>query len=81
MRNARILDSKEVDELFRNSGMEPLESYLGASKPRKSRCLTCGKISTPTYAPGSGAGEGSCALARERHTKTGIVLELGNFLE
>ena len=40
-----------------------------------------GKISTPTYAPGSGAGDGSCSLARERHTKTGIVLELGNFLE
>ena len=49
MRNARILDSKEVDALFRNSGMEPLEPYLGASKPRKSRCLTCGKIGTPTY--------------------------------
>ena len=49
MRNARILDSKEVDELFRNSGMEPLEPYLGASKPRKSRCLTCGTIGTSTY--------------------------------
>jgi recombinational DNA repair protein (RecF pathway) len=49
MRNARILDSEEVDKLFRDSGMEPLEPYLGASKPRKSRCLTCGKIGTPTY--------------------------------
>lgn len=49
MRDARILDSEEVDELFRKSGMEPLEPYLGASKPRKSRCLTCGKIGTPTY--------------------------------
>lgn len=49
MRHARILDSEEVDKLFRNSGMEPLEPYLGASKPRKSRCLTCGKIGTPTY--------------------------------
>ncbi len=49
MSRARILDPKEVDELFRKSGMEPLEPYLGASKPRKSRCLTCGKIGTPTY--------------------------------
>lgn len=49
MRQARILDSTEVDKLFRASGMEPLAPYLGASKPRKSRCLTCGKIGTPTY--------------------------------
>ena len=49
MRQARILDSTEVDRLFRASGMEPLAPYLGASKPRKSRCLTCGKIGTPTY--------------------------------
>jgi hypothetical protein len=49
MRQARILDSTEVDKLFRASGMEPLAPYLGASKPRKSRCLTCGKICTPTY--------------------------------
>jgi len=49
MRKARILDTEEVDELFRKSGMEPLEPYLGASKPRMSRCLTCGKIGTPTY--------------------------------
>lgn len=49
MRQARILDSGAVDELFLASGMQPLEEYKGANKPRKSKCLTCGKIGTPTY--------------------------------
>lgn len=49
MRGARILDSKAVDTVFRKSGMEPLEPYLGAGKPRRSKCLVCGKIGTPTY--------------------------------
>lgn len=46
---SKKLDSNEVDRLFRASGMEPLGPYFGASKPRKSRCLTCGKIGAPTY--------------------------------
>ena len=49
MRNARILDTAVVDDLFLASGMQPLEVYRGANKPRKSKCLKCGKIGTPTY--------------------------------
>ncbi len=44
------LDQKIALKRMAESNWEPMESYVGANKPWKCKCLDCGEISTPTYA-------------------------------
>lgn len=43
------LNKFDASNYFRKNGFEPLEPFINVNTPWKSRCVTCGKISKPTY--------------------------------
>lgn len=43
------VDPKEAVAFMLSKGLKPKERYKGAMSPWKSKCLTCGKVVTPTY--------------------------------
>lgn len=46
----RFVDPKNAVIVMKKAGFKPLETYKGAGKPWKSKCIECGLISTPTFA-------------------------------
>jgi len=51
----KFLDPKEALAVMKKQGYEPLTKYVSDRVGWKSRCLKCGKISYPVYAPTSRA--------------------------
>jgi len=51
----KFLDPEEAVEIMRKQGYEPLTKYVSDRVGWKSKCLKCGRISYPHYAPTSRA--------------------------
>ena len=46
----KFVDAEDAIKVMITGGFEPLEDYSGAGKPWRSKCMTCGVISSPTFA-------------------------------
>jgi hypothetical protein len=46
----KFVDVEDAIQIMIAGGFEPLEDYSGAGKPWKSKCVTCGFVSSPTFA-------------------------------
>jgi hypothetical protein len=47
--SGHLVDPKEAIEFMRTNHFEPQVEYPTSQKPWKSKCLKCGKVSSPTY--------------------------------
>ena len=64
----KFVDAKEAEEMMRNVGLMPLESYAKAGARWRCECITCRRIVTPTYAS-IRRGNGGCKYC------AGLVIE------
>lgn len=46
----RRIPLDEARQIFLDAGVEPLDTYVNTGVPWRSRCLTCGEITSPTLA-------------------------------
>jgi len=60
-------------EEMKKANLQPLEKFVSASKPWKSKCMSCGKIVSPKYKSIS-AGQGGCRECGIK--KRGLALRL-----
>ena len=62
----RKVDPIAAADLMKANGLEPLESYPGAAKPWKSKCIVCGFLSSATYAHVKSRGGGCLMCGRKK---------------
>lgn len=70
--SGKRVDLEEVEELFKESDLVPLEPYVKNNKPRKCRCTRCGNEVSPTYSSLQ-KGNGGCAFCAGRRVKIKTV--------
>jgi hypothetical protein len=47
--SGKRLDPEEVEAVFTQAGLEPLEPYAKNTRPRRCRCKKCGRETAPTF--------------------------------
>lgn len=57
--SGNYLNLEQINLIMLNAQLEPLEPYVNAQTPWKSRCLKCGKVVKPRFG-GISAGVGGC---------------------